>query len=155
MFGETRLPHSLRLALFFLRVVFGLSFFYLGWTTLFSHALVAQLHQHSLSGLYLWLSGGSGTPIASIPASVFAWIFLVVGILLILGLFTRIAALIAIILILANWLPFVSFSTGFNPAQIVNDNLIFCFALIVLILGHAGTYLGLDKFIRWSRKHKE
>jgi uncharacterized membrane protein YphA (DoxX/SURF4 family) len=152
LFSESRIPHSLRITIFFLRLALGLNFFYLGWSTLFGKPLAATLRAHSMSGLYGWL--GAPTPIASVPATVFAWIFLGIGVLLAIGLFTRLAAIVGAVLVIASWLPGVSFA-AWNPAQFVNDDIVIFFALLILILAHAGTYLGLDKFVKWSKRHKE
>ena|SRR5581483_4686340 len=149
---ETRIPHSLRLPIFFLRVALGVNFFYVGWTSLFNHGLVDTLRARSLGWLYSWLA--APTPFAGVPSSVFAWILLIVGIVLIIGLFTRLASLIAIALIILSLLTAINFS-AFNPTQLVNDEIIALFGLFVLIFSKAGTYLSIDKFIKWSRRHHE
>src|SRR5262249_536733 len=105
----------------------------------------------ALNSLYGWLA--SSNPIAWLPQAA-AWAFLVVGILLIIGLFTRISSFVAIVLVLASYLPTVNFSS-FAFSQLVNDELIILFCLLVLIFGRGGTYLGIEKFLKWSRKHKE
>jgi uncharacterized membrane protein YphA (DoxX/SURF4 family) len=147
--------HSLRLSIFFLRIALGLNFVYLGWTALFDHPLGTDLRSHAMNPLYGWLAAtpATGASFAWLP-QVAAWAFLVVGILLILGLFTRLASLVAIVLILISYLPTISFAS-FNVAQLVNDELILFFCLLVLIFGRAGHYLGVDKFLRWSKKRKE
>jgi uncharacterized membrane protein YphA (DoxX/SURF4 family) len=145
------MPHSLRLAIFFLRITVGLSFFYLGWTALFNHPLSLSLQGRSVSGLYAWLA--TPTPIAAIPSAVFAWIFLVAGVCITIGLFTRVTSIIAGILVLASWLPAVSF-TSINPAQFINDEAVMLFALVVLIFGRAGHYLGLDTVTRFWKRRK-
>jgi uncharacterized membrane protein YphA (DoxX/SURF4 family) len=149
--NESRIPHSLRLVIFFLRVALGLNFVYLGWTALFDHPLEIDLRDHAMNSLYGWLSAPNS--IAWLPQAA-AWAFLVIGICLVVGLFTRIASLIAIALVLASYLPTISFAS-FNVAQLVNDELIILFCLLVLIFGKAGHYLGVDKFLRWSRRHRE
>lgn len=150
-FNDGHIPHSLRLSIFFLRIALGLNFVYLGWTALFDHVLEFNLRGHALNSLYGWLSGPSS--ISWLP-QVAAWAFLIVGICLIIGLFTRIAALVAIIIVLASYLPTISFAS-FNVAQLINDELIIFFCLLVLVFGKAGQYLGVDKFLRWSKRHKE
>ena len=145
------MPHSLRLTIFFLRLTVGLSFFYLGWSALFNHALELALRERSIGGLYAWLS--APMPIASIPSAAFAWIFLVVGIFITIGLWTRIASIIAIVLVLASWLPTVSFAS-FSPAQFINDEVVMLLALVILVFGKAGHYFGLDTFTRFSMRGK-
>jgi uncharacterized membrane protein YphA (DoxX/SURF4 family) len=147
--------HSLRLSLFLLRLAVGLSFFYLGWAALFNRPLAATLGTRSLSGLSSWLAMPS--PIASIPSSAFAWLFFVIGILIIIGLFTRLASFIAIVIVLASLLPAINF-TAFNPTQLVNDEVIILFSLFVLIFGKAGHYLGVDGGLqrrKAKRKNRE
>ncbi len=147
--------HSLRLTILLLRIALGLSFFYLGWIALFNHSLAQSLGTRSLSGLSAWLTKPS--PIASIPSSIFAWALLVVGVLIIIGLFTRIASFVAIVILLASLLPGINF-TAFNPVQLVNDEVVALFALLVLIFGKAGHYLGVDGGLqrrRAKRRNKE
>lgn len=146
------LPHSLRLSIFFLRVAIGLNFVYLGWTALFDHPLGTDLRGHAMNSLYGWLATPNTT--ATWLPQVAAWAFLIVGVMLILGLFTRLSSLVAIVLVLASYLPTISFAS-FNVAQLVNDELILFFCLLVLIFGKAGQYAGVDKFLRWSKRHKE
>lgn len=145
------LPHSLRLSMLFLRLALGLNFLYLGWTTLFDRSLGFGLRGQSFGSLYFWLNAANS--ISWLP-TVAAWVFLIAGICLILGLFTRLTSLIAIAFVLAGYLPTISFA-HFNFSQLVNEELIIVFCLLVLIFGRAGTYFGIDKFLRWSRKHKE
>lgn len=146
---DGHIPHSLRLAIFFLRIALGLNFVYLGWTALFDHPLESNLRGHAMNSLYGWLSAPNAS-LAWLPQAA-AWAFLVVGACLILGLFTRIVSLVAIALVLASYLPTVSFAS-FNATQLINDELIIFFCLLVLIFGKAGHYLGVDKFLRWSRR---
>lgn len=152
--------HSLRLSLLLLRLAIGLSFFYLGWASLFAPSLASSLGTRSLPGLSSWLSGSgsaSPSPIAAIPSAVFAWALLAVGVLIIIGLFTRLASFIGIVIILANLLPAINF-TAFNPVQLVNDEVVILFALFVLIFGKAGHYLGVDGGLqrrRAKRRNKE
>ena len=146
------MPHSLRLTIFFLRIAVGLSFFYLGWSTLFNHLLALALRERSISGLYAWLAMPS--PIASIPSAVFSWVFLIVGIFIAVGLWTRLASIIAAVLLLASWLPSVSF-TSFGPVQFINDEVVMLLALIILMFGKAGHYLGLDTVTRFSKRRNK
>jgi uncharacterized membrane protein YphA (DoxX/SURF4 family) len=148
--------HSLRLSILLLRLALGLSFFYLGWTVLFDRALAGSLGSRSLPGLSGWLAAAP-SPIASIPSSVFAWVMLVVGVLIVVGFLTRIASFAAIAIVLASLLPSINF-TAFNPTQLVNDEVIVLFALLVLIFGKAGHYLGVDGGLqrrRAKRRGKE
>ena len=123
----------------------------MSWSALFDRPLTVDLRGQALNSLYGWLN--SPNSLAWLP-TVAAWAFLVIGICLVIGLFTRLASLIGIVLVLAAYLPTISF-TSFSFSQLVNDELIAFFCLAVLIFGRAGTYIGIDKFLRWSRRHKE
>ena len=152
MASDIHIPHSLRLAIFLLRIAVGISFIYLGWSLLFSSALATELGVRSFPGLYNWLSQPS--PFANIPSFAFAWIFLVTGILITIGLFTRLASLIAALLVFASIVPAVSFP-HFFVTQFVNDELVLLFALLVIIFGRAGKYIGLDMFVHVSKRPKQ
>lgn len=151
MSNESHMPHALRLAIFFLRVALGLNFFYLGWSAIFNHSLEADLRGHSMNSLYSWL--GATNTIAWLPTFA-AWAFLVIGICLAIGLFTRIISFAGIILILVSYLPTITFA-HFNFSQLVNDELIALLCLIILIFGKAGTYFGIDKFLHFSARHNK
>ena len=147
----TRIPHSLRLAAFFLRLAVGVSFFYLGFSTLFNTALAEKLRPESMSGLYDWLASPSGSAWLH-PAA--QWAFLIIGISLILGFATRLASLIGIALTALAYLPGINFAS-LSVSQIVNDEAIILFCLIIISLSRAGTYLGLDRFMHFSLRHKK
>ena len=138
--------HPLRLVLFFLRVAVGLNFFYFGFGTLFNPALAETLKQKPLGGLYAWLNSSTSVPWAHPFA---AWIFMGLGICLILGFATRLAALLGIAMIVWEYLPFINFS-HLNALVALNDQAIILLCLLTLFFGKAGSYLGLDRFFRFS-----
>ncbi|HVO28420.1 MAG TPA: DoxX family membrane protein [Candidatus Paceibacterota bacterium] len=146
------MTHSLRLSLLFLRIALGLSFCYLGWAALFDRTLGAALRAVSLGGLSAWLA--QPAPFAAVPSAAFAWILLVAGACLVIGLFTRIASIVAMALILASVLPGINIAS-FNPAQLVNEEVVAFFALLVLVFGKAGQYAGLDAFLHFGTRHKK
>jgi thiosulfate dehydrogenase (quinone) large subunit len=146
----TRVPHTLRLAIFFLRVLLGLNFFYIGFATLFDKTLQADLKGRSMDGLYHWLDSSSAYTFLH-PVS--QWVFLVIGACLMLGLATRLASLIGLVLVSLSYLPSVGFAAP-NLFQLVNDELIIFFCLLIIFAANAGTYLGLDRFFHFSLRHK-
>lgn len=156
MFGASshpKLPHTLRFIIFLLRVVIGLSFFYLGFTSLFNPQLGLVLQGRSLSGIYAWVNG---IPAVGWLHPTAQWGFLIIGALLIAGLATRLSSVLAIILILAGYLPSVSYAIA-NVVQFINDELIVVLGLLILIAARAGEYIGLDAIIHIGlhRKKKE
>jgi len=143
--------HSLKLSLLFLRIALGLNFIYLGWSALFNQSLEGTLSGHAMGSLYVWLN--SPNSVAWLPALA-SWVFLVAGVCLVLGLFTRLAALLGVVLVLASYVPTISFS-HFALAELINDDLIVFFCLLVLIFGKAGHYFGVDKFLHWKKSRRE
>lgn len=150
--NRSKLPHTLRIIVFLLRLTLGLNFFYLGFTTLFNHPLGEELGGRSLGNLYAWIAGtASGTPLQVFSA----WAFLTIGACLILGLMTRLASITGIALTLASYVPNVTFSP-LNPSQFANDAALAVVCLLIIIFADAGSYLGLDAFIHihLAGKHK-
>ncbi|MGD1003469.1 MAG: DoxX family protein [Minisyncoccia bacterium] len=149
-----KLPHSLRVIILLLRVALGLNFFYLGFSVLFNPALGKTVSARSFGNLYSWLAtpaavAGQGNWIQAVAQ----WAFLIIGICLILGLLTRLASIVGIVLALFSYLPTVSFA-AFNVAQFINDEVIIVICLLILIFSNAGNYLGLDTFIHFHRPKK-
>ena len=155
---SNRLPHALRFIIFLLRLAFGLDFLYLGLGTLFDQNIRRGLEGRSLGDLYGWLASVSN---ANSLQTIFAWAFLILGALLILGLFTRLAAILGIALTALSFFPALTFPPvmplgGFNVAGFVSDGVIAILCLLILLLANAGTYLGLDMFFRLKvGKHVE
>jgi uncharacterized membrane protein YphA (DoxX/SURF4 family) len=136
------LPHHLRIVIFFLRLALGLNFLYIGIATLFNAAIMKNLHGQSLTGLYAWLSGGMATD----PWHIFfAWAFLVIGGCLILGVATRIAAILGIVIVALSYVPAISTTTALY--DLANIDVIAVLCLLIILFSNAGAYIGLDMFI--------
>jgi hypothetical protein len=82
------------------------------------------------------------------------WAFFIIGACLVLGLLTRIASIVAIALLVWNYLPTVNYSM-INVAHFVNDQVVFMICLLIFIFSNAGKYLGLDSFIHIRRPGKD
>lgn len=157
-----KLPHSLRVIIFLLRIALGLDFFYLGFSALFNHTLGKTVSAQSFSNLYAWLATPA-TTVANATAAgagstawiqpVAQWAFLIIGICLMLGLLTRLASIAGIILALFSYLPTISFA-AFNVTQFINDEVIVVICLLIIVFSNAGTYLGLDTFIHFHTPKK-
>ena len=150
-----KLPHSLRVIIFLLRVALGLNFFYLGFSALFNPALGKTVSARSFGNLYAWLAtpaavAGQGNWVQPVAQ----WAFLIIGICLMLGLLTRLASIAGVVFVLLSYRPTVSFA-AFNVAQFINDEVIVVICLLILIFSNAGAYLGLDTFIHFHRPTKK
>ena len=147
-----KLPHSLRVTIFLLRLALGLNFFYLGFGVLFSPAAGRDVRAHSFGDLYSWLAtaptpGDWVHPVAQ-------WVFLVIGICLILGLLTRVASIFGIALVFLSYIPALTYS-ALNVSQFVSDEIIVIICLLILLVSNAGSYIGLDSFIHIHPPQKE
>jgi thiosulfate dehydrogenase [quinone] large subunit len=150
-----KLPHSLRVIIFLLRIALGLNFFYLGFSALFNPTLGKTVSARSFGNLYAWLA----TPAAVVGQNgwiqpIAQWAFLIIGICLIIGLLTRLASIAGIALALLSYLPTLSFA-AFNVAQFINDEVIVVICLLIIIFSNAGAYLGLDSFIHFHGPTKK
>ncbi len=146
-----KLPHRLRIAILLLRAALGLDFFYLGWTTLFNPALAKDLSARSLGDVYAWLAGNPWNGLGPL----LAWVFVIAGICIAIGLLMRTAAAVAIVLTAISYWPHIPDSTlGF--ATLTNSEVLAVIALAVLIFANAGRYVGIDTFlhIHLANKHK-
>jgi thiosulfate dehydrogenase [quinone] large subunit len=152
---DAKLSRSALIAITVLRVIVGWHFLYEG---------IAKLTSPSWSAVgYMRASRGPF-------AAVFRWIanqpqlldnanlitmygLTIIGVLLILGLFTRLASIGAIALILLFYLcnpPFVGYFYSI-PTEgsylIVNKNLVELCALVVILLTRTGLFAGLDRIL--------
>lgn len=106
---------------------------------------------HSLRVIILLLRIAIGlqfiyqTPFAAIHTPE-QWAFLLIGGLLVIGLLTRLGSVVAIVLILLNYLPTINYSV-LNVPQYVGVDVLIVICLLILIFSNAGTYLGLDSVI--------
>jgi thiosulfate dehydrogenase [quinone] large subunit len=147
-------------ALVILRVLIGWHFLYEGF--------VKVINPYWSAGGYLseskWIFRGffhwiADTPtLLSIVDFVNEWGLILVGLGLILGLFTRPVTIAGMILVFMYWLcnpPFIGYTYSMPPEGsyiIVNKTLIEAAALFVLVLFPTGKQLGLDRLIFLTKK---
>jgi uncharacterized membrane protein YphA (DoxX/SURF4 family) len=136
----------------FLRIIIGWHFLYEGLVKLLNPAWTARPFLEGsrwiFGDLFRWMiSGNTGMWIID---TINAYGLTLIGLALILGLFTRIALCGGITLLLMYYLaypPFGGFSYG-APSEgsylFVNKNLIELFAMILLVLTESGQFFGLD-----------
>ncbi len=148
-----------------LRVLIGWHFLYEGIAKLSSPAFTAAGYLKQARGpfaeVFKWLAA---QPNLLANADVMTmWGLTLVGLLLILGLFTRLASLAAIGFLLMFYFatpPFVGYFYSL-PSEgsylLVNKNLVELGALLVILVSGSGVYAGLDRFVhllvaRWRRR---
>jgi thiosulfate dehydrogenase [quinone] large subunit len=153
--GRGTLSRSAMVAITVLRVMVGWHFLYEGVAKLTSPSWSAAGYLRQargpFAGLFRWLAGQPDL-LASADL-ITMWGLTAVGLLLILGLFTRLASLGGIAFIVLFYLcnpPFVGYFYSI-PAEgsylIVNKNLVELSALVVILLTGSGRFAGLDRLV--------
>lgn len=150
------------IAITLLRVVVGWHFLYEGIAKLTAPSWSAAGYLKQARGpfadLFKWLA--SQPNLLANADLVTMWGLTIVGILLILGLFTRLASLGGIAFLLLFYLcnpPFVGYFYSI-PSEgsylVVNKNVVELFALVVIFLTGSGLFAGLDRILhaRFARR---
>ena len=152
---DMKLSRSAMLAITVLRVVVGWHFLYEGLTKLTSASWSAagymKVSRGPFAAVFHWIAG---QPQLLDKANLITMYGLtIVGVLLMLGLFTRLAAIGGIGFVLLFYLcnpPFVGYFYSI-PSEgsylIVNKNLVEVGALAVIALTRSGLFAGLDRIV--------
>jgi uncharacterized membrane protein YphA (DoxX/SURF4 family) len=148
--------HALQLFMTLLRILIGWQFLYEGVIKIANPAWTARPFLENsrwiFGDLFRWMiSGNTGMWIVDMLN---AYGLTLIGIALILGVFTRLAAWGGVALLAMYYVaypPFGGFSYG-APSEgaylIVNKNMIELLALLIIALTRAGRYYGIDGLIR-------
>lgn len=155
MTDQTR-SRSALLSITVLRVLVGWHFLYEGIAKLTAPAWSAAGYLKQARGPFadLFKSLASQPNLLANADLITMWGLALVGVLLMLGLFTRFASLVAIGFLLLFYLcnpPFVGYFYSI-PSEgsylIVNKNLVELSALVVILLTGSGRFAGLDRILR-------
>jgi len=152
---DAKLARGPMIAITVLRVLVGWHFLYEGIAKLSSSTWSAAGYLRQARGpfadLFKWLA--AQPDLLNYANLITMWGLTLVGILLILGLFTRLASLGGIGFIVLFYLcnpPFVGYFYSI-PAEgsylIVNKNLVELCALVVVLVTGSGTFAGLDRIV--------
>ena len=152
---EGKLASGPMVAITVLRVAIGWHFLYEGIAKLTSASWSAAGYlkqaRGPFAGLFKWLAGEPN--LLANADLITMWGLTLVGVLLILGLFTRLASLGAIGFIVLFYLcnpPFVGYFYSI-PTEgsylIVNKNLVELCALVVVLVTGSGRFAGLDRIV--------
>ena len=152
---DMKLSRSALIAITVLRVVVGWHFLYEGIAKLTSSSWSAAGYMRASRGpfaaLFRWIA--NNPQLLDNANLITMYALTVIGVLLILGLFTRLAAIGGIALILLIYLcnpPFVGYFYTI-PTEgtylIVNKNLVELCALAVILLTRSGLFAGLDRIV--------
>ena len=152
---DLKLSRSAMIAITLLRVVVGWHFLYEGIAKLTSPSWSAagymKVSRGPFAGLFHWIAGQPQWLDTANLVTMYG--LTMVGVLLILGLFTRLAAIGGIGFVLLFYLcnpPFVGYFYSI-PTEgsylIVNKNLVEVCALAVILLTRSGLFAGLDRIL--------
>ena len=152
---ENRLPRTAMIAITVLRVVIGWHFLYEGvsklTSTTWSAAGYMKASRGPLAEFFRWI--GSQPHLLDDANLITMYGLTIVGVLLMLGLFTRLASVAGMGFILLFYLcnpPFVGYFYTI-PTEgsylIVNKNLVEIAALFVILVTRSGLFAGLDRFL--------
>jgi thiosulfate dehydrogenase (quinone) large subunit len=152
---EAKLSRSAMIAIIFLRIVIGWHFLYEGIAKLTSPSWSAVGYMRASRGPFaaLFKSIANNPQMLDNANLITMYGLTIVGVLLMLGLFTRLAAIGGIAFILLFYLcnpPFVGYFYTI-PTEgtylIVNKNLIELCGLAVILLTRSGLVAGLDRIV--------
>lgn len=146
--NATRLPHSVRLIIFFLRIAVGLSIFYTGFVKIFGGGVA--LRSFGRESSYLWTSGLEGLGSTLLVAK---WTLLIIGLCLIFGILTRLSSIIGIVILGFMYVNSLTLPVP-HLSQLDSPQLTIILCLFLFIFSQAGNYLGIDKFIHFSLRHE-
>jgi len=152
---ETNLSRSAMIAITVLRVVVGWHFLFEGIAKLTSSSWSAAGYMRASRGpfaaFFRWIA--SNSQILDNANLITMYGLTIVGVLLMVGLFTRLASIGGIAFILLFYLcnpPFVGYFYSI-PTEgtylIVNKNLVELCALAVILLTRSGLFAGLDRIV--------
>ena len=152
---DWKISRSGMIAITVLRVVVGWHVLYEGLAKLTSPSWSAagylRVSRGPFSGLFHWIAGNPQLLDQANQITMYG--LTIVGVLLILGLFTRLAAAGGIAFILLFYLcnpPFVGYFYSI-PSEgsylIVNKNLVEISALVVILVTRSGLFAGLDRIL--------
>ena len=153
--GDMTLSRSAMVAITVLRVVIGWHFLYEGIAKLTSASWSAAGYMKAsrgpFSAFFHWIA--SQPQLLDKANLITSYGLTIIGVLLIVGLFTRVAAVAGIGLVLLFYIcnpPFVGYFYSI-PSEgsylIVNKNLVEVCALGVILLTRSGLFAGLDRIV--------
>lgn len=136
---------SQKVTLFLLRISLGWMYLYAGLSKVLDPTWTSKGYLEgakAFKGLYTWLTGPSILPVVDFLNE---WGLTLLGVSLILGIFIRLSTSLGALLMLLYYL-----ALGFpypNPYSLIVDNhIIFIFALLYLGAAHAGRVWGLENW---------
>lgn len=159
--GAINYSNSQLTALVLLRMFIGWHFLYEGLVKVFnpywsSGSYLAEAKLPIIGAVFRWIADTHF--LLTIVDFINEWGLIIIGLALIVGLFTRVFAWAGMALVLLYYLanpPFIAYKYSMPPEGsyiIVNKNLIEAAALFVLALFPTGTHIGLDRLLQKGKE---
>jgi len=137
-----------KISLFLLRIAAGWMFFYAGITKVLDPSWSAAGYLRTakiFAGFYQWLASPEILPITNFMNE---WGLTLLGVSLVLGIGVRLSSALGALLMLLYYFPILDFPYPNPHSYIVDEHIIYVFALILLAALRAGRVWGLDAFRR-------
>lgn len=128
-----------KVSLFLLRVGLGWVFLWAGMTKVLKPAWSAAGYLQgakTFPDFYHWLASPAVLPMTNVLNE---WGLVLLGVALILGVGVRLAAVFGSLLMVLYWLPILQFPYAGPNAYLVDDHIIYVYALFVLATFRAGS----------------
>ncbi|MEK7616213.1 MAG: DoxX family membrane protein [Patescibacteria group bacterium] len=139
-----------KLFIFLLRVSTGWLFFYAGITKVLNPEWSAAGYLQgakTFTGLFHWFASPGILPLTNL---VNEWGLTLIGLSLILGLGVRLSGVLGAVLMLLYYFPILDFPYPNTHSYIVDEHIIYLFALLLLAGLRAGRMWGLDA--KWPNR---
>ncbi|MEK7170292.1 MAG: DoxX family membrane protein [Patescibacteria group bacterium] len=133
-------------SLFFLRISLGALFFYAGITKVLDPSWSAAgylLNAKTFSGLYAWFASPALLPFTNF---VNEWGLFLIGLCLMLGICVRISGIAGAMLMLLYYFPILDGVYPNPHSFLVDEHIVYVFALLTLAAFRAGRIYGLEKW---------
>ncbi len=135
------------ISLFLLRISLGWLFFYAGITKILDNNWSAFGYLNSAKTFvvfYKWLASPQVLPVVNFLNK---WGLTLIGLSLILGIFTKLSSLFGTILMFLYYLPIIQFPYPNKQSFIVDEHIIYLLSLITILTLKAGRFYGLDSVL--------
>lgn len=135
-----------KISLLLLRIGLGWMFFWAGITKVINPAWSAAGYLQgakTFTGFYHWLTTPALLPITNF---VNEWGLTLLGAALILGVVVRLSSVLGAVLMLLYYFPILQFPYPNSHSFIVDEHVVYVFALLVLASFRAGRVWGLEKW---------
>ncbi len=140
-----------KVVLFVARLSMGWFFLYAGISKLLNPDFTSVgyiMQTNYLVDLYSWFASPGILPVIDFLN---VWGQIALGVALIIGLWTRFSSVVGIFLMVMYYIPVLNFPLAGAHGYIVDDHVLYMATFLVLYAFRAGTYWGLDGYLKKRR----